>query len=489
MNPNFNLILLLSYFLVLIVVSLITSRKVNASSFYLGDRKSPWPLVAIGMIGASLSGVTYLSVPGWVSSIQFKYIQMVLGYLVGYAIIAFLLLPLYYRQNLTSIYTYLDQRFGKNAYKMGSTYFIISRTIGASFRLFLVANVLHLAIFSLYDLPFPFTVACTLFLIFTYSFIGGIKTIVYTDVLQTVFMILAVVVSIYFLSNELNIAIYEIPQTIFQSPHSQVFDWQWKSSQFFPKSFLGGVFIAVVMTGLDQDMMQKNLSIKTLKKAQKNMYMQIPLFLMANLIFLVLGFLLLVFKEKIGFDTKSLQTSDDLFSLFALQNKNWLISSSFFIGLIAAAYSSADSAITALTTSFCVDFLGFERTKKTHKPTRRWLHFGFSFCIFFVIIFFKKLNNDAVIKQLFTAVGFTYGPLLGTFAFGIFTNRKIVDHYIWHVSVISILLTSLYYVYIPQLIDGYQAGFEILILNSLYTFIGLLLLNIYERRRKNKEIF
>tara|TARA_A100001015_G_scaffold276605_1_gene334983 strand:+ start:4922 stop:6397 length:1476 start_codon:yes stop_codon:yes gene_type:complete len=488
MNPKNNLILLLGYFLVLIAVSFLTSRRTKSTSFYLGDRKSPWLLVSIGMIGASLSGVTYLSVPGWVSSIQFKYVQMILGYLVGYAIIALLLLPIYYKHQLTSIYTYLEQRFGKNAYYMGSTYFMISRTIGASFRLFLVANVLHLAIFSSFGLPFPFTVALTLLLIFTYSFVGGIKTIVYTDVMQTILMLLAVLVSIYYLASALHIPWLSIPKSILESPYGEIFDWDWKSSEFFPKSFLGGVFIAVVMTGLDQDMMQKNLSINTLEKAQKNMFTQIPLFFFANLIFLVLGFLLVLYKKNIGFDTQSLETSDDLFSLFALQHKNWIIASTFFIGLIAAAYSSADSAITALTTSFCVDFLGFERYRETNKVTRRWVHFGFSAVIFFVIILFKQLNNDAVIKQLFTAVGFTYGPLLGAFAFGIFTQKKIYDPFIWHVSIIAIALTVLYHFFMPKLIIGYQAGFEILIFNGMYTYIGLLLLSRYERRRKNKEV-
>jgi len=473
MSPTQILFILVGYFILLIVISWITSRDSDDASFYTGNRKSPWFLVAFGMIGASLSGVTFLSVPGWVANSHFGYLQTVLGYMVGYFIIAQVLLPIYYKQNLTSIYTYLENRFGVTSYKTGAAYFILSRIIGASFRLFLVAGVLHTFVFDPFHIPYWATVAITITLIFLYTAKSGIKTVVYTDTLQTTFLIGAVILTLIFIITDLDWNVTSTWGHLVNNPNTQIFHIEGNGSNVFWKQFLGGVFIALAMTGLDQDMMQKNLSINTIQNAQKNIYIQMGLFLIINLIFLCLGALLYHYL-----DVKGLQfagKSDQLFSFIAMKHATPWVSIAFIIGLVAAAYSSADSALTALTTSFCVDFLGYERTKPTNTKNRRLVHIGFALVLFATILLFNALNNDAVIKELFRAAGFTYGPLLGLFAFGILTKNKISDRYVIYITLLSIILTSLYFYGMPYLIDGFEAGFELIIINGLFTYLILYL--------------
>ena len=482
MTPSQILFALIGYFLILITISWITSKNNDETSFYTGNRKSPWFLVAFGMIGASLSGVTFLSVPGWVANSHFGYLQTVLGYMVGYLIIAQILIPLYYRQNLTSIYTYLENRFGENSYKTGAAYFILSRIIGASFRLFLVAGVLHTFVFDPFGIPFWGAVAITIILIFLYTSKSGIKTVVYTDTLQTTFLIAAVILTLIFMINDLNWSLGDTVSNLVNDPNTQIFHWDGNSSNVFWKQFLGGVFIALAMTGLDQDMMQKNLSINSIRNAQKNIYIQMALFIVVNVIFLSLGALLYNYVDVKELDFVG--KSDELFSFVAMQHATPIVSVAFIIGLVAAAYSSADSALTALTTSFCVDFLGYERSKPTDIKKRRWVHIGFAFILFITILIFNAINNEAVIKELFRAAGFTYGPLLGLFSFGIITKNKINDKYVVVITLISILLTGIYFYGMPMLVEGFEAGFELIIINGFFTYI-LLHFNSYLYRKKS----
>ena len=479
MSPSLVFLVIAAYFVLLIAISLITSRKTDSATFFTANRQSPWYLVAFGMIGASLSGVTFISVPGWVGTTQFSYMQMVLGYLAGYAVIAFILMPLYYRLNLVSIYQYLESRFGFWSYKTGAFYFLLSRIVGASFRLFLVAGVLQLTLFDAFEIPFAVTVAVTIALIWIYTFRGGIKTIVWTDTLQTFFMLAAVTATIITISSELDLSPSQMVEAIAASTYSKVFFWDWSLGSHFVKQFVSGAFIAIVMTGLDQDMMQKNLTCKSLGEAQKNVFWFSIVLVIANLLFLSLGALLYMYADvhAITLPTRT----DDLYPLLATQHFSIFIGVVFLLGIIAAAYSSADSALTALTTSFCVDFLGFEDRRKKQPSDEKMrirfmVHIAFSVILFVVIIIFKALNNDAVISAVFKAAGYTYGPLLGLYAFGLFTNWSVKDKFVPLVCLLSPLLAYLLNVYSEELLAGYKFGFEILIVNGGLTFIGLMLL-------------
>ncbi|SNS96562.1 transporter, SSS family [Ekhidna lutea] len=475
MNPIFVGSIILGYFILLIGISWITSKNAKSTDFYTANRESKWYLVAFGMIGASLSGVTFISVPGEVANTNFHYFQVVLGYLVGYFVIARVLLPLYYKLNLVSIYTYLEQRFGFWAYKSGAFFFLISRIIGASFRLFLVAGVLQIAFFDTYNLPFWISVLTTIILIWLYTFRGGIKTIVWTDTLQTAFMLVAVVVSILFIKNELSWTWTELSSSLFQDSRSTIFNWDWQSGTNFYKQFFSGAFIAIVMTGLDQDMMQKNLTCKNIGEAQKNVFWFCIILVIVNFLFLSLGVLLYQYAEIGGIVIPD--RSDNLFPMLAVNEFSTIGTVTFLLGITAAAYSSADSALTALTTSFCVDFLGFRKENyEERKNLRIGIHFGFSFILFFVILIFQAINDQSVITSIFIAAGYTYGPLLGLFAFGIFTKWNVKDRFVPLVCVTSPLLSYLININSEALLAGYRFGFEILILNGLITFIGLFLI-------------
>lgn len=474
MSPSLIVGLILAYFLFLIVISYATTRKADNASFFVGNRNSPWFVVAFGMIGTSLSGVTFISVPGWVENSQFSYMQMVLGYLLGYLVVANVLMPLYYRLNLTSIYAYLEQRFGFWTYKTGAFYFLLSRTIGASFRLFLVANVLQLAVFEAWGVPYFLTVAITILLIWVYTFRGGIKTIVWTDTLQTLFMLGAVGVTIYQLGTQMGTSIGELYTMIDQSEYSKVFFFEdWRDGKFFWKQFLSGAFITIVMTGLDQDMMQKNLSCRNLKEAKWNMLSLSIILVVVNLFFLSLGALLYLYSEKMGVNLPS--NADDLYPLLALSGKLGVVVAVFFIlGLIAAAYSSADSALTALTTSVCIDFLKVEEKEaKRAVHLRKKVHMLVSVAVYFVILIFSFINDESVVSSLFKAAGYTYGPLLGLYAFGMIHPYKTKDRWVPLVCIISPLLTYFFNFYSERLFDGYQFSFEIIILNGFLTYLGL----------------
>lgn len=470
MSSSVVLMVISGYFLLLIIISYFTSRNADNTTFFTANKQSPWYLVAFGMIGASLSGVTFISVPGWVADSQFSYMQIVLGYLVGYFVIANILLPLYYRLNLTSIYTYLESRFGFWSYKTGAIFFLVSRTIQASFRLFLVAGVLQLAMFQEWGVPFELTVLATILLIYAYTFKGGIKTIVWTDTLQTLFMLSSVAISIFLIAQSLDLSWGGIVETIQQSDYSKVFFWEFSDGNNFFFQFASGAFIAIVMTGLDQDMMQKNLTCHTLKDAKKNMYWFSGVLVIVNLMFLSLGVLLYIYAAHHGISIP--ESSDDLYPLLALKHFDVFAGVIFLLGITAAAYSSADSALTALTTSFCVDFLGFEQKKETaKKSTRMLVHVGFSFIIFLVIIIFKAINDEAVISAVFRVAGYTYGPLLGLYSFGLFTKRKVNDKLVIWVCLSAPVLS--YVIDILSKQGGLNFGFFILVVNGLLTFVGL----------------
>ena len=468
MSPELVLFIFLGYTALLFAVSLITARKANNESYFIGNRQSPWPVVAFGMIGTSLSGVTFISIPGWVGSSQFSYMMVVFGYVAGYAVISLILLPLYYRLKLTSIYSYLDQRFGFWSYKTGAFYFLLSRLIGASFRMFLVVNVLQLFIFDFYNIPFWITVVLFMVLITLYSFKGGIKTIVWTDMLQTAFMLTALIVTIYIILNQLDMNLGEMISIIKEKGYSQIVIKDWQHDRFYLKQFFSGMFITIAMTGLDQDMMQKNLSCRNLKDAQKNVTSLSILLIPANFIFLFLGASLFVFAGIKGIAIP--QLTDNLYPELAFNHFGIFAGMVFFIGLIAAAYSSADSAITALTTSVSIDFMGKE---KVSKQKRYLIHFAITLLILSIIIIFREINDDAVIAQLFTIAGYTSGPLLGLFAFGLFTSFSLKDKYVPLVAISAPALTYFININSDWLFNGYKFGFELLILNGLITFAGL----------------
>ncbi|MFT5103720.1 MAG: SSS family solute:Na+ symporter [Candidatus Latescibacterota bacterium] len=476
MQPLYILLLIAGYFGVLMLISFLTNKGGSNSDFFKAGKQSPWYLVAFGMIGASLSGVTFISVPGWVEASNFSYFQVVLGYTVGYAVIGLVLLPLYYRLNLTSIYTYLEGRFGVASYKTGASFFLLSRIVGASFRLYLVAIVLQSLVFDSMGIPFWVTVTITILLIWLYTFKSGIKTIVWTDTLQTLFMLTALGVAIYYVSDALQLSGGELFNFIAESDLSTIFFFDdWKSGDHFVKQFISGAFIAIVMTGLDQDMMQKNLTCRNIKDAQKNMFWFTVVLTVVNIIFLVLGLLLTVYASQNGIDAHK----DQLFPIIAVQSELGVGLAVFFLlGLIAAAYSSADSALTSLTTSVSIDILDIEKknTPEEQVKIRKRIHILMSVVLIAVIIFFNYAIGDAsVIAKLFTFAGYTYGPLLGLYAFGLFTTWKVKD--IW-VPVVAILTPFVGYLiaYLSMTYFGFDWKFFILVLNGALTFFGLVLI-------------
>ncbi len=476
LTPSIILGIIAAYFLLLMLVSYLTGKDSDNTDFFIAGRQSPWYLVAFGMVGATLSGVTFISVPGWVGASQFSYMQMVIGYLLGYFVIATVLMPMYYKLNLTSIYGYLEQRFGVASYKTGAGFFLLSRIIGASFRLYLVAIVLQTFVMESFGIPFWGTVLITIILIWIYTFKGGIKTIVWTDTLQTLCMLSAVILTVVAVGQKLELSTGNLFQTVKDSAYSQIFFFEggWVEPKNFFKQFLAGASIAIVMTGLDQDMMQKNLSCKNIGEAQKNMFWFTIVLFFAKLLFLSLGALLYIYANQVGIAIP--EKSDLLYPTIALNHLSPLIGIVFLLGLIAAAYSSADSALTALTTSFCVDFLNFEKsdtTEKEQQRTRFLVHIGFSILLFLVILIFWFINDDAVIAAIFTVASYTYGPLLGLYAFGFFTKRPINDRLAPYVCIAAPILTYLINSNSELLLFGYKFGFELLILNGLITFLGL----------------
>ena len=464
------------------MISYVTGKNDSNVDFFKAGKQSPWYLVAFGMIGASLSGVTFISVPGWVETSQFSYFQVVLGYMVGYVVVAFVLLPVYYKLNLTSIYEYLFQRFGVVSHKTGAFFFFVSRVLGAAFRLYLVAIVLQQFVFSEWNVPFEITVIISILLIWIYTFKGGIKTIVWTDTLQTLFMITAVVLSIYFITNNLGWSFSEFLESEELKSYSTIFNTDSiLDKNYFLKSFFGGVFITICMTGLDQDMMQKNLTCKSLKDAQKNMLSFSVVLTFVTFLFLLLGALLFIYAKQNNIAIPLLDgkpKTDLLFPEIALNSGLGItLGITFILGLIAAAYSSADSALTSLTTSFCVDILDMkDKSEQQQKSIRKKTHIAMSVLLVVVIIAFKYILNSNVINSLLTVAGYTYGPLLGLFAFGIFTTYKINDRYVWMVALASVTIVFMLGSIPADYIGGYVIGYELLPLNGLFTFLGLMLI-------------
>ncbi|MDN3205069.1 sodium:solute symporter [Algoriphagus sediminis] len=476
MNSQVVFAVIGAYFFLLFLISWFTSRKVSDETFFTGDRQSPWFLVAFGMIGASLSGVTFISVPGEVGNSNFYYFQVVLGYTLGYFTIAKVLLPLYYRLNLVSIYSYLEDRFGFWSYKTGAFFFILSRTLGSSLRVFLVASVLQLILFDSLGIPFWVSVLITVGLIWIYTHRGGIKTVVWTDTLQTFFMLLAVGVSIILIGNELGFeGIGDYFSKVSEDSRSQIFDWDWKSGTNFFKQFLSGAFITIVMTGLDQDMMQKNLTCKNIGEAQKNMFWFTNILVVVNLMFLALGVLLYIYAETKGI--RFPEKTDELFPMLATEYFSPFAGVIFVLGITAAAYSSADSTLTALTTSFCIDFLELERKypKERQVTVRKQVHIAFTFIMFFAILIFHWINDQSVINSVFIIAGYTYGPLLGLYSFGLFTKWQVKDKAIPYLAVAAPVLAFIISENSESLLWGYQFGFEVLILNGLLMFLGMMI--------------
>lgn len=475
MSNYFLLSILVGYFIVLMVIARMTRGKQDNHTFFIANRSAPWYLVAFGMIGASLSGVTFISVPGWVEAAEFSYFQMVLGYIVGYFVIGTVLLPIYYSYNLTSIYTYLSTRFGEKTYKTGASFFVLSRIVGASFRLYLVASVLQWIIFDQMGVPFWVTVIATICFIWLYTHKSGIKTIVWTDVLQTLFMLIALAMAVYYITDSMQIS--NLISWIAQQEGTQIFFFDdYKSPYFFWKQFLSGALIAIVMTGLDQDMMQKNLACRSLKDAQKNVFWFTIILTVVNFVFLTLGTLLTAYALANGIDAQG----DKLFPIIATQSDLGIgLSVVFLLGLIAAAYSSADSALTSLTTSISLDLLDIEKRLKSHEQerARKQVHLFVSGILILVILAFNYLISDkSVIAKLFEFAGYTYGPLLGLYTLGICTKLQLKDRWVPWIAVTS----PVFGYFISQwALSAYQFdfGFFILALNGLLCFAGLVMIS------------
>ena len=482
MTATHILLLIGCYFLVLLLISYFTGKNDSNADFFKAGKQSPWYVVAFGMIGASLSGVTFISVPGWVADSQFSYMQVVLGYMVGYFVVAYVLLPIYYRWNLTSIDEYLGTRFGSVSDEVGAISFFVSRVLGASFRLFLVAIVLQQFVFDAWNVPFEITVVLSILLIWIYTFKGGIKTIVWTDTLQTLFMILSVVLSIYFILEAMDWSLGDfLASDEFKQYNQTIFTDDFFARNHFLKSFIGGIFVTICMTGLDQDMMQKNLTCKNLKDAKKNMITFSISLGIVTFIFMLLGALLFIYADKFNIGVPLMDgapKTDLLFPEIALNSGLGItVGVTFMLGLIAAAYSSADSALTSLTTSFCIDFLDLQKkTKEKQKRIRKKTHIWMSLLLIVVVIIFKYILDRNVIDGLLTVASYTYGPLLGLFAFGILTKYSVKDAYVWMVAIISVTLIIILANVPVTYLGGYIFGYELLPINGLLTFIGLFLI-------------
>ena len=475
MSPYFLFLFVLIYFLLLLGVAWYTSRNADNNSFFIGNRNSNWMLVAFGMIGTSLSGVTFVSVPGTVGSNNFSYFQVVIGNFIGYCLIAFILLPLYYKMQVTSIYNYLLNRFGKVSYKTGALFFIISRILGATARLYLVINVLQIFILDNMHVPFWLTTFIILLMILLYTFEGGVKTIVFTDMLQTTCMLFGLIICIYFIMNLMHFSFSDAVKSLHAKNYMHIFNTDVKSGSFFIKQIIGGAFLTIGMTGLDQEMMQKNISVRTLKDSQKNMLTFSLISVGVNFLFLFLGGLLYLFAASQHISIKG----DDLFPTVALNYLPSFVAIIFIIGLISALFPSADGALTALTSSFCIDILGLRRnmslTEQQTKKTRIIVHITFALIFFLCIMVFKWINDKSIINVILIVAGYTYGPLLGLFIFGIYTKRTLPQN----AAMVAICIAAPIITYILSLnasrwFNGYVIGIELLLINGLLTFAGLL---------------
>lgn len=477
MSPGILFAFVIGYFALLLIVAYFTSRNSNNDSFFIGNRKSNWMLVAFGMIGTSLSGVTFVSVPGKVGTEAFAYFQIVIGYLIGYLIIAYVLLPLYYRLNLTSIYLYLSQRFGMYAYKTGASFFILSRSLGATARLYLVVRILQDLILSSFGIPFWLTTIIILAMILLYTFEGGVKTIVWTDTLQTTCMLAGLVVCVFYILNQLHLDFAGGISAVAEKGYTKIFVTDPNSSLYFVKQILAGAFITVTMTGMDQEMMQKNISVRNVTDSRKNIITFSVILVVVNFLFLFLGGLLYLFATQNGVA----DTGDKLFPAVAMNHMPHIISVIFIIALISALFPSADGAITALTSSFCIDILGMQRdttaTPAEKKRTRRMVHLSFAVLFLIFVMIFKWANNPSMIGVILKVAGYTYGPLLGLFSFGILTKRSLNDKLVPVVTILAPVACYFLDKYQADLFGKFQIGLELLIINGLLTFIGLLIIS------------
>lgn len=478
MSPALILACVGGYFAFLLLIAWVTSRNAGNSAYFLGNKASPWYAVAFGLIGDSLSGVTFISVPGKVAADKFSYLQIVFGYIVGYIVIAEILLPLYYKLNLTSIYGYLRQRFGPNSQKIGALFFLLSRMLGAAARLYLAANVFQVFVFGQWGVPFWLTVSVIIVLILAYTYRGGIKTLVWTDTFQSTFLLLGVVLSIAAIARELDLGLGGLIAVVKDSEMSQTFFWDWRGTNYFWKQFCAGAFIAIAMTGLDQNMMQKNLSCRSLSEAKRNIYAFTSVMVLVNLLFVSLGVLLYQYARAKGLDIPG--KTDDLFPTLALHQLGAFAAVVFIVGLTAATFSSADSVLTTLTTSFCMDLLGMEERKDLtdakRTTMRHKVHVGFAVLLWLVILGFQAINSKAIIDAIFTLASYTYGPLLGLFAFGLFARWMVVDRWVPVVCCVSPAICFLLQQNSAAWFHGYKMGFELLMVNGLLTFIGLWLI-------------
>ncbi len=483
MTTTLSITILIIYFTLLIVVAHFTSKGADTNTFFTANKQSPWYLIAFGMIGTSISGVTFISVPGAVGNLNFSYFQVVIGYALGYLVIGTVLMPMYYRLNLISIYTYLEKRFGFWSYKTGAAFFIFSRTIGSAIRLYVAVNVLYLAIFERLGVSFEITVLITILLIWVYTYKGGVKTIIWTDTLQTFFLLAALVITIVLIAKKMNLNALDLFSTVKNSQYSSIWNWDINNKHYFWKDILSGAFIAIVMTGLDQDLMQKNLTCKSIGEAQKNMFWFYVVLVFVNILFLSLGALLYVYSAQMGLEIPT--KTDDLYPSMALGGQFGVLAAvTFLLGITAATYASSDSALTALTTSFCIDFLDFENKEEAlRRKYKHYVHIGFSVLFFIVILIFKKLNSQEVISAVFNIAGYTYGPLLGLFSFGLFFKKPLKDSLVPFICLASPLITYIIDINSKEWFNGYQFGFEKLILNGTITFIGLYLLTYFGKKK------
>lgn len=477
MSPLLLFSFVIGYFLILLAVAWYTGKNSDNHSFFIGNKNSNWMLVAFGMVGTSLSGVTFVSVPGAVAKESFAYIQITLGYLIGYTMIAYILLPLYYRLNLTSIYHYLSSRMGFNAYKTGSSFFILSRTLGATARLYLVVNILQEAILNSFHVPFWATTLIILIMILLYTYEGGVKTIVYTDTLQTTCMLAGLVICVFYILNQLNMGFGESLQAMNDRGYSTIFVTDPNSKFYFLKQIIAGAFITVTMTGMDQEMMQKNISVKTLKDSQKNVMSMAITLATVIVIFLFLGGLLYLYAERLNIDA----TGDKIFPILAMEHMPPIVSVIFIIALISALFPSADGAITALTSTFCIDIIGIQRRadldEAAQKKIRQRVHLTFAAIFLVFVLIFKWVNDPSMIGLLLKIAAYTYGPLLGLFTFGIITKRMVNDKWVPYVCVAAPIICFLLDKFQKDLLGSYEVGLELLIINGALTFIGLLLIS------------
>jgi SSS family solute:Na+ symporter len=475
MSPTYVLTILIIYFGILYLISRFSVRKSDSSTFFIANRNAPWPLVAYGMIGVAISGITFISVPGQVADTKFSYFQMVIGFALGLFVVAFVLVPVFYKVKAVSIYSFLQQRFGKKTHKTGASLFLIAQMATAAFKLFLMAHVLQLLIFDAVNIPFETTVLITLLFIWLYTYRGGIQTVIITDTLQTTFLLFAVVVSIWAISQQLDLSIGSIYQEMQERELAQVFFWSWDSPHNFFKLLLTGMLLTIMTNGLDQSVMQKHLTCRNLRSSQKNLVTLGLILLVVNILFLFLGGALHLYSEMQAIQLP--QQTDSVYPLLAIDHLGLIVGTLFLLGIAAAAYSSADSSLTGLTTSFCIDILNIDYEKNNHQRLRQGIHLGFTLLIYLIILVFNMINNESVLYAFIRASGFIYGPLVGLFAFGIFSKKAVDDRWIPFVAIFAPAISIVLDLNSVKWFNGFEFGYDILVVNSLFAWAGLYLLS------------